>query len=67
MGTTAMALGLIVLTLAAGCLLWTLLLHFEEIYPAARKARVLFLALTGVTTVGIFAVLLLEVRQLVSS
>jgi hypothetical protein len=74
MGITAMALALMALTLVAGCLLWTLLLHFEEIYPAAkdgishpRNARRLFLTLAGVMTVGILAVLLLEFQQLVSS
>jgi hypothetical protein len=36
MGMTTVALGLIVLTLVAGCLLWTLLLHFEEFYPTAK-------------------------------
>ena len=74
MGTTAMALGLIVLTLAAGCLLWTLMFHFEEFYPAARdgilnrrRAGLLFLTLTGLTTAGILAVLFLEFQQLITS
>jgi len=74
MGITAMALALIILTLVAGCLLWTLLFHYEEFYAAAkngishpRRARLLFLTLTGLTTIGILAVLLLEVQQLVTS
>lgn len=74
MGMTAIALGLVVLTVAAGCLLWTLQFHFEEFYPVAtegtsnpRRARLLFLTLTGLTTVGIIAVLLLEFQQLVIS
>jgi hypothetical protein len=74
MGMTAVALGLVVLTLVAGCLLWTLLFHFEEFYPAAkdgishpRRARLLLLTLTGLSTVGILAVLFLEFQQLVTS
>ena len=74
MGMTAVALGLIVLTLVAGCLLWTLLFHFEEFYPVAKdgilhsgRARLLFLTLTGLTTVGILAVILLEFQQLLIS
>jgi hypothetical protein len=74
MGMTAMALGLIVLTLAAGCLLWILLLHFEEFYSAAedgillrRRAKRLFLTLTGLLTVGILGVLFLEFQQLGTS
>jgi hypothetical protein len=74
MGITAMALGLMLLTLGAGCLLWILLLHFEEFYPAAkdgilhpRSAGLLFRALTGLTTLGILAVLVLEFKQLVPS
>ena len=74
MGITAIALGLMVLTIAAGCLLWTLQFHFEEFYPVTkegisnpRTARLLFLTLTGLTTVGILAVLLLEFQQLAIS
>jgi len=73
MGMT-LALGLIVLAVVAGCFLWTLLFHFEEFYPAARdgishprRARLLFLTLTGLTTVGILALLFLEFKQLVTS
>lgn len=74
MGITAIALGLMVLTIAAGCLLWTLQFHFEEFYPVTkegisnpRRARLLFRTLTGLTTVGILAVLLLEFQQLAIS
>ena len=74
MGITAVTLELILLTLVAGCLLGTLLFHFEDFYPAAkdempkpRSAGLLFLTVTGVTTVGILAVLLLEFRQLATS
>jgi hypothetical protein len=68
-----MALGLMVLTLVAGCLLWTLPSHFEENYSAAkdgshpRRARLLFLTLAGMTTVAILVVLLLEFQQLLNS
>ena len=74
MSMTAATLALIVLTLVAGCLLWTLLFHFEDFCPAAkdeisspRTAGMLFLTLTGLTTLGILAVLLLELQQLVTS
>jgi len=74
MGMTTVALGLIVLTLVAGCLLWTLLFHFEDFYPMAKdgishpqRAKLLFLTLTGLMTVGIVAVLFLEFQQLVTS
>jgi hypothetical protein len=73
MGMTVMALGLVVLTLVAGCLLWTLLFHFEEVYPAAkdgishpRRTTLLFLTLTGLTIIGILAVLFLEFQHLVT-
>lgn len=72
MGITAMALGLIGLTLMAGCLLWILVLRFEDFYPAARdgilqprSAGLLFRTLTGLTTLGILVVLVAEFRQLV--
>ena len=74
MGITAMAVALMLLTLVAGCLLWILLFHFEEFYPVAqervshaRRAGLLFRTLTGLTTVGILAVLLLEIQQLITS
>lgn len=70
MGMSAAALALIVVTLVAGCLLWALLYHFEEFCPAAkdeishpRRAGLLLLTFTaGLTTVGILAALLLELR-----
>ena len=69
-----LALGLIVLTLVAGCFLWSLLFHFEEFYPAAKhgilhpqRVRLLFLTLTGLTTAAILALLFLEFQQLVTS
>ena len=74
MGITAMALALVVLTLAAGGLLWTLLFHFEEFYPVAReqasharRAWLLFRTVAGITAVGILIVLLLEFQQLITS
>ena len=74
MGITSMALGLIFLTLMAGCLLWTLLFHFEEFYPTAkdgfshpRRAKLLFLTFTGLITAGILAVLFLNFQQLIAS
>jgi hypothetical protein len=72
MGITAMAVALMVLTLVAGCLLWTLVFHFEEFYPVARvsharRAALLFRTVTGLSTVGILAVLLLEFQQLATS
>lgn len=74
MGISAMALALMVLALVAGCLQWSLLFHFEEFYPVAddgfshaRRGRLLFCTLTGLTTVGILAVLLLGFQLLVTS
>ena len=74
MGITAMALGLMVLTLVAGCLLWILLCHLEEFYPAAKggivnpqRAGLLFRTLIGIATVGTLAVLLLGLQQIVIS
>ena len=74
MGIIAMTVALIFLTSGAGYLLWTLLFHFEEFYPVAkdrasyaRRAGLLFRTLTGVTTVGIIAILLLEFQQLLTS
>jgi len=74
MGITAMAVALMVSTLVAGCLLWTLLFHFEELYPVAkdrvshaRRAGLLFRTLTGLSTVGILVVLFLAVQLLVTS
>ena len=74
MGTTAMALALMVLGLVAGCFQWSLLFRFEEFYPVAdnelshaRTVRRLFCALTGVATVGIVVVLVLMFQQLLTS
>jgi len=74
MEITAVVVALMVLTSVAGCLLWTLLSHFEEFYPVAndrashaRRAGLLFRALTGLTTAGILVVLLLELQQLISA
>jgi hypothetical protein len=74
MGITAMALALVVLTLAAGGVLWTLVFHFEEFYPVAKErasharwAGLLFRTVAGITAVAIFAVLLLEFQQLITS
>jgi uncharacterized membrane protein YidH (DUF202 family) len=62
---------LILLTVAAGYLLWALLLHFEEIRAATeseaalpRRAALLFLTLAGLLVVGTLAVVLVEVQQL---
>jgi hypothetical protein len=69
-----LVLGLIVLTLMAGCFLWILLFHFEEFYPATkngilhpRRVKLLFRTLVGLTTAGILTVLFLELQQLVAS
>jgi hypothetical protein len=74
MGMMAMALGLIVLTLVAGCLQWTLHFHFEEFYPLAkdrvshaRRTALLFRTFTGLTTVGVVALLRIEFHLLVTS
>lgn len=74
MGNTAVALALISLVLVAGALSWTLQLHFEEFYPVAkdelshgRRAGLFFRAVTGLTTVGILTVLVLEFKQLIHS
>jgi len=70
----AMAVALMVLTLVAGCVLWTFLFHFEEFYPVskepvshARRAALLFRTLAGLATVGIVAALLIEFQLLVTS
>ena len=71
MGTVTMTVVLILLTMGAGCLMWRLLLHFEEIREAAeyessrpKVAALMFLALAGLAVVGTLAVLLVEVQQL---
>jgi hypothetical protein len=67
----AMTLALIFLTVGAGYLLWTLLLHFEEIHTGAehevshpKRAALLFLALAGLMVVGTLAILLVEIQRL---
>ena len=72
MEITAMALALMVLGLVAGCLQWSLLLRFDEFYPAdgfshTPTVRLLFWALTGLATAGIFAVLFLTFHKVVVS
>lgn len=74
MGITAMALALMLLTLVAGRLQWSLLVRFDEFYPVgddgishARRVRVLFCALTGLAAVGVLAMLVLELQRLVTS
>jgi hypothetical protein len=70
MGILAMTSALLCLTVGAAYLLWTLLLHFEEMRTAAesgvrQRARfaLLFLALAGVIVVGTLAVALVQVQQ----
>lgn len=70
MSIMAMTVALILLTMGAGCLLWTLLRHFEEILAAAehevshpKRAALLFLSFAGLIIVGVLAVLLVEVQQ----
>lgn len=71
MGITAMIVALIFLTVGAGGLLWTLVLHFEEIHVAEEEevlhpkgTAFLFLTLAGLIFVGTLAVLMVEVQQL---
>jgi len=71
MGIMAMTLALMCLTMGAGCLLWMLLLHFEEIHAAeehemshSKRRALVFLTLAGLTIVGALGVLALEIQQL---
>lgn len=71
MSIMPITVALILLTIGAGCLLWMLLLHFEEIHAAAedevshpKRAALLFLTFAGLIIVGTLAVLLVEVQQL---
>ena len=74
MEIVAMTLALIFLTVGAGYLLWTLLLHFEEIHTDteyevshSKRAALLFLGLAGLMVVGTLAILLVEVQQLLTA
>ena len=70
MGIMEMTLALMCLTVGAGCLLWMLLLHFEEIHTADEHESqpttraLLFLTLAGLTILGALGVLAAEVQQL---
>jgi len=71
MGIVAMTGTLISLTAGGGYLLWTLLLHFEELRtasgsgpPRTKRAALLFLTLAGVMVVGTLTVVLVQVQQL---
>jgi hypothetical protein len=71
MGIMAITVALIFSTAGTGYLLWTLLLHFEEVHTAdeyevshAKSAALPFRTLSGVIIVGTVAVLLVEVQQL---
>ena len=71
MGIMAITVALIFLTAGAGYLLWTLLLHFEELHTAKeyevshpKRAALLFGTLAGLIIVGTLVVLLVEVQQL---
>ena len=71
MGIVAMTVALIFLTAGAGYLVWTLLLHFEEIHTSEdyevshpKRSALLFRTLAGLIVVGTLAVLLVEVQQL---
>jgi hypothetical protein len=73
MGIMAMTVAMIFLTAVAGYLLWTLVLHYEDIrtaaecegsHPRSGAPLFLFLTLTGLIIVGTLAALLVEVQQL---
>jgi len=69
MGIVAMTSALISLTVGAGYLLWTLLLHFEEVRtapesePQPKRVALLFLTLAGVMVVTTLTVVLVQVQQ----
>ena len=75
MWVMATTLALILLTVGAGYLLWCLRLHFEELHTAEqsevshlrRGAALLCLTVAGLFILGILAVLLVEVQQLLMS
>jgi len=71
MGVIAETVTLISLAVVAGYLLWTLILHYEDIRMAAeyeasrpRSGAMLILTVTGLIIVGTLAALLVEVQQL---
>ena len=71
MGVVAETVTLISLAVVAGYLLWTLILHYEDIRMAAeseasrpRSGAMLILTVTGLIIVGTLAALLVEVQQL---
>jgi multisubunit Na+/H+ antiporter MnhG subunit len=67
--------GLMVVTLTAAYLLWSLLLRAEQFYTqleghgqtAADVAGIAFLGLAALIVIGALAALLLEARQLLSA
>lgn len=70
MGIMAMTSALLILTAGAGYLLWTLLLHFEEMriaaesgVPQRERFALLFLTLAGAIVVGTLVVVLVQVQQ----
>jgi len=69
MGIVGMTSALISLTAGAGYLLWTLLLHFEEVRtapeagPQPKRVALLFLTLAGVMVVTTLTVVLVQVQQ----
>ena len=71
MGVIAETVTMISLAVVAGYLLWTLILHYEDIRMAAehevsrpRSGAMLILTVTGLIIVGTLAALLVEVQQL---
>ena len=74
MDTLAIA-GLMVVTLTAAYVLWSLLLRVEQFYTqleghgqtAADIAGIAFLGLAALIVIGALAALLLEARQLLSA
>ena len=74
MGILAIA-GLMVVTLTAAYVLWSLLLRVEQFYTqleghgqtAADLAGIAFLGLAALIVIGALAALLIETRQLLSA
>jgi hypothetical protein len=71
MAIMAITGALISLTVGAGYLLWTLLLHFEEVRtaresagPQPKRVALLLLTVAGVMVVGTLTVVLVQVQQL---